>query len=190
MALGVDYCGLAKTSQNVFFLATLEKLIKYWPGGSYLVMKSTPRFTVGRPLIEIEYKQNSRKVRGFIATEGVGIIEPGDPYLSHFHDIYSNVDICPSVCPHLIGRYFNACNLIYNHNMIRQYDLALDKYWVTHNGYFRLATNAVSESISQRIFFFPLFYFLVLEDKVFLPSFCFFLVYKYEVLFYSFFSFN
>ena len=43
-AAGVDYCGPVKTSHKVFCLTTLEKLIKDWPGGSYLVMKSTPRF--------------------------------------------------------------------------------------------------------------------------------------------------
>ena len=44
MAAGVDYCEMAKTSHKGFCLATLEKLMKYWPGGLYLVLKSTPRF--------------------------------------------------------------------------------------------------------------------------------------------------
>ena len=39
-----DYCGPEKTSHRGFCLATLEKLMKYWPGGSYLVSKSTPIF--------------------------------------------------------------------------------------------------------------------------------------------------
>ena len=30
---GVDYCGPVKTSHKVFFLDTLEKLMKYWLGG-------------------------------------------------------------------------------------------------------------------------------------------------------------
>ena len=46
----------------------------------------------------------------------------------------------PFFCPHLLGRYFNACNSIDNHNRMRQSDLSLDKYWVTQSGYFRLAT--------------------------------------------------
>ena len=33
--------------------------------------------------------------------------------------------------------------MIYNHNSIRQSDLALEKYWVTHSGHFRLATKVV-----------------------------------------------
>ena len=44
MAAGVDYFRSVKTSHKVF-LATMKNLMKYWPGGSYLVMKSTPIFT-------------------------------------------------------------------------------------------------------------------------------------------------
>ena len=52
MAAGVNYCGPVKTSHRVFCLATLENLIKDWPGGSYLVMKSTPKVPGGRPLLD------------------------------------------------------------------------------------------------------------------------------------------
>ena len=69
--------------------------MKDWPGGSYLVFNSTPKFTGERPLLAIGYKYNSRKVLGFTATEGSGITETGDPYLSHFPDIFSNVSVCP-----------------------------------------------------------------------------------------------
>ena len=37
------YCGDIKTSHKVFFLSTLDILMKYWPGRSYLVIKSIPR---------------------------------------------------------------------------------------------------------------------------------------------------
>ena len=86
-AAGADYCGPARTSHKGFCLATLEKLTKDWPGGSYLVLKSTPRFLGEIPLLAIGYKYNSRKVLGFIATEGSGSTEQGDPYLSLFPDI-------------------------------------------------------------------------------------------------------
>ena len=62
------------------------------------------------------------------------------PYLSCFPDIYSNVSVCPVVHPHLLRIYFNACNEIEHHNMVQQSDKALDKYWVSQSGYFRLAT--------------------------------------------------
>ena len=139
-AAGVDYCGPVKTSHEGFCLAMLEKLMKDWPGGSYLVLNITPIFPGERPLLAIGYNYNSRKVLGFIATEGARSTEPGDPYLSRFLDIYSNVSVRPFVFPHLLGRYFNACNAIDNHNRMRQSDLLLDKYWVTQSGYFILAT--------------------------------------------------
>ena len=66
-------------SHKVSCLAMLENLRKDFPGGSYLVMKSTPRFTGERPLLTIGHKYNSRKVLGFFATEGYGNTEPGDP---------------------------------------------------------------------------------------------------------------
>ena len=114
--------------------------MKYWPGGSYLVIKSTPIFPGGIPLLATGRNYNSRKVIGFIATEGARSTKPGDPYLSCFPEIYSSVSVRPVVLPHFIGRYFNACNKIENHNSMRQSDLALDKYWVTQSGYFGLVT--------------------------------------------------
>ena len=86
--------------------------MKYWPVGSYLVMKITPRFPGGRTLLDVGYKYNYRKVLGFIYAEGDGSTELGDPYLSCFPDIYSNVSVRPVVCPNFLGRYFNACNAI------------------------------------------------------------------------------
>ena len=56
VAAGVDYCGPTKTSHKGFYLATLEKLMKDWPAGSYLVMKSTPIFPGEIPLLAIGYK--------------------------------------------------------------------------------------------------------------------------------------
>ena len=99
--------------------------MKDFPGGSYLVLKSTPIVPGDRTLMAIGYKYNSRKVLGFIDNEGDGIIEPG------------------VVCPHLIGRYFNICNEIDNHNRMSQYYLLRCKYWVTQSDYFILATIVV-----------------------------------------------
>ena len=101
-----------KTSHKVFCLSTLEKLMKDWPGGSYLVMNSTPIFTGSIPLLAIGYKYNSSKVLGFIAFEWAGNTGPVDTCLSCFPEIYSNVSVLPVVCPHFLGMYFNAFNAI------------------------------------------------------------------------------
>ena len=72
MPEGLDYCGPVKMSHEGFCLATLENLMNDWPGGSYIMIKSTPRAPHDRPLMAIGYKYNSRKVLGFISIEGTG----------------------------------------------------------------------------------------------------------------------
>ena len=106
-------------------------MMKDRPGGSYIVMKITAIFPGGRPLLDIGYKYNYRKVLGFISTEGGWSTELGDPYLSSFPDIYSNVSVCPVCRPHFICMYFNAFNAIENHNSMQQSDILLYKYCVT-----------------------------------------------------------
>ena len=53
MAEGVYYCGSVKMSHKGFCLATLEKLMKHWPVGSYLVLNSTLRVPGGIPRMDI-----------------------------------------------------------------------------------------------------------------------------------------
>ena len=55
-ATGVDYFGPAKMIHKSFCLTTLEKLMKDWPGGPYLIVKSNPIFNGERPLLDIGYK--------------------------------------------------------------------------------------------------------------------------------------
>ena len=74
MAQVFDSSGLEKTSHKEFSLATLEKLMKYWPGGSYLIINIPPKVPGDIPLMNIGYKYNYRKVLGFISTEGAGSI--------------------------------------------------------------------------------------------------------------------
>ena len=83
MAAEVDYYKPLKTSHKNLCLDTLERFMKGCLRWSYIVMKSTTRFPSSLPLLNIGYKYNSRKVLGFITTEGDGSTKPGDPYLSH-----------------------------------------------------------------------------------------------------------
>ena len=125
MAAGVDYCGPLKTNYKGFCIATLENLMKNCPEGSYIVMNSTPIVPGGRPLLDIGYKYNPRKVPGFITNEGFGITEPGDPRLSRFPDIYSIFSVRPVICTQFLGRHYNACNSIDNHKMMCKSDMLL-----------------------------------------------------------------
>ena len=53
---GVYYCGSVKMIHKGFFLATLEKLTKEWPGESHIVMKSNPIVTGDKQLMAIVNK--------------------------------------------------------------------------------------------------------------------------------------
>ena len=105
--------------------------------------------------MNIGYKCNYSKVIGFIATKGAESTDPGDSYLSCLLEIYSNVSVRRVFIPHLLVRYLNNCNEIDNHNMMQQYGLALEKYWVTYGGNFRLETTvSLSMGITDGKFLF------------------------------------
>ena len=96
-----------------------------------------------------------QEVLGFISTEGAGSTEPGVPYLSFCPENYSNVSIFPVLLPHMIFEYLSACNSIYNHKRMWKSEPSLDKYWVTHSLYFRLATTVSldMEIVDEKILF-------------------------------------
>ena len=53
MAEGVDYCGPVKNRHKGSCIATLEKFMKDFPEGSYLVMKINPRVPGDKSLMAI-----------------------------------------------------------------------------------------------------------------------------------------
>ena len=118
----------------------MEKLIKEWPIGYHIVIKSSPIVPDDRPLTETEYKCIYQKILGFIDTEGYGITEPGVPYLSSYPRSYSYLYIFLVIRTRVIVKYFSACNEIETDNRMCQSDLVLYKYWMTQSGYFVLLT--------------------------------------------------
>ena len=80
--------------------------------------------------MDIRYKYHSWNILWFINNEGYGSTTRLSLFIS-FPEKYYNVFIHPFVNPHVLGRYFNVCNAIYNHNIMRKSDLYLGKYWLT-----------------------------------------------------------
>ena len=111
-------------SQGVFH-GYVEKPTKECRRRFNIVSKSTPRVPGDRPLILIIYKYIYHKFLGFNAMEGGISKKLGVPYLSRYPENCSNVYISPVVCNKSTGRNFSACNAIYNHSTMRQYDIAL-----------------------------------------------------------------
>ena len=80
--VGAQLIGMVKTNTKGFCKETIKKLTKDCPGGSYLVLRSKPVVPGDRPLIDIGYKYNARKVPSFIVTDNAGSTKTGVTYLS------------------------------------------------------------------------------------------------------------
>ena len=55
-----------------------------------------------------------------------------------FTDSFCNVCVRLVDRPEVISDFFQAANVIDTANHVRQYELALEKKWCTHDPYFRL----------------------------------------------------
>ena len=99
MELGDELIGMVKTNTKGFCKETIEKLTKDWPGGSYLMLRNNHMVPGDRPLIAIGYNYNAPKVLSFIVTDNEGITNTGIPYSSKYPEQFTNVAICPVVCP-------------------------------------------------------------------------------------------
>ena len=104
MELGAEFIGMMKTNTKGFCKETIEKCTKYWPGGSYLVLRSNHMVPGSRPLISIGYKYNARNVIYFIVTDNAGITKTGITYLSKYTDQFTNVSIRPVACPLVMSK--------------------------------------------------------------------------------------
>ena len=62
VSIGVDLVGIVKTNTKVFCKDTIEVLVKDYPVGSYIVLRSNIMVTWKRLLIAIDYKYYSRKL--------------------------------------------------------------------------------------------------------------------------------
>ena len=129
-----------KTNTKVFFKAAIEGLMKYWPGVSYIVLRSNVMVPGERLIISIGYRYNSGKVLSFIAIAGAGITTLGIPYLSNYLDQFSNVSIQYDAGPNLMSNFFGLVNEVGPKNESRQSYLELEKFWVTQCGWLWLFT--------------------------------------------------
>ena len=119
MDVGADIIGMVKTNTKGLCKETIEKLTRYWPGGSYLVLRSNHMVPGGRPLISISYKYNARKVLYFIVTYNAGSTQAGLAYLSKYPDQFSNVAIRPVARPLVMHKCLGCVNEVNSHSKSR-----------------------------------------------------------------------
>jgi hypothetical protein len=103
----------------------------------------------GNHLICIGYKYSASKVLVFLGTRNAGSTKPGEPYIARFPDANGNVAQRSVPRPSVISKYFNDSNVIDSHNHARQYELALEKRWVTHDCFFRVASTLIGMTVTD-----------------------------------------
>ena len=131
-----------KTNHSRIPKKFLEDTMKDFPGGTWITLEGRAE-KEEVDLICIGYKYNKKKVLTFICTKGAGSTKGGEPYEAKFPDKFGNVCVRYIARPECVTTYFKFSNCVDLHNQARQYDLALEKKWITHNGYFRLYTTMV-----------------------------------------------
>ena len=112
--------------------------MKNWPPGSHLVLETTCE---GVDVVACGYKYNKRKVCCFVFTKGAGHTQEGKPYVAKWKDDNNNTRTRNVPRPDVISKYFGHSNVVDLFNQSRQFDLKLEKHWVTEDGYFRLLTS-------------------------------------------------
>ena len=109
---------VSKVQKNTKVLCKdiIEKITKYWTGGSYLMSRSKPMVPGGRPLIDIVYKYNAWNVLYFIVTDNSGKTQAGLPQFCKYLDQFANVSIHPVALPIFMYKLFFEVNEVNSHN--------------------------------------------------------------------------
>ena len=142
--IAANYIGVVKTNHSRYPKDFIMNTMKPWPAGSHLVLRTV--LNEGRrnerTIFALGYKYSKSKVLCFIFTEGAGHTECKDEnsYEAKWKDEKLNQLTRKIRRPQVCHAYFTGSNIIDVLNQNRQYDLALEKHWVTQDGNFRIMT--------------------------------------------------
>ena len=90
--------------------------------------RTIPTVTVGRPLIAIVYKYNTRKVFSFIFTFKTGSTQEDLTYLFNYPSQFYNISIYAVNCPLVLYEIFGYVNVFDSHKKSRHSDLEMKKF--------------------------------------------------------------
>ena len=130
-----------KNNSGLYPKAFIDGALKNAPGGVHIVLKGVA--PNGVELVALGYRYSTKTTLFFIATADAGSTRPGTPYEMKYTDDHGNVCLRHVERPDIISNFFRDSNAIDRHNQSRQFDLALEKTWLTQEPYFRLATTII-----------------------------------------------
>jgi hypothetical protein len=134
-----------KNNKGLFPKDYVEKALEDAPGGVHIVLKGTA--PNGIELLALGYRYSTKTTLFFVATADAGSTRPGKEYEMKYTDDHGNVCVRLVERPDIISNFFADSNTIDKHNQARQFDLALEKTWLTQDPYFRLATTLIGMNV-------------------------------------------
>ena len=137
---GNAFFGQVKSNHSLFPKDYIEEALKDAPGGVHIVLKSTHQEV---ELITLGYRYSSKRTLHFIFTSDAGSTTPGTPYEMKFTDSFGNIHVRDVDRPDIASKFFKDSNCVDSHNHARQFELALEKKWLTDNAHFRLSTTMI-----------------------------------------------
>jgi len=145
---GMEGIFQVKTGHRMYPKAFIEDSLKGMPGGVHIVLEGVNGPT-GERLIAIGYRYSSKTTCCFVMTTGAGTTRPGLPYEMKYPTEQGNVGVRYVDRPDVISRYFADSNCVDRHNQARQFELHLEKCWVTMDPYFRLHTTLLGICVTD-----------------------------------------
>ena len=142
---GFDCILQIKQNHSLYPKKQITEILTGLPGGTKVVLTGT--HSSGVNLVATGYKYNTKTILYFVSTEQAASTTDGTPYEMKWTDEYSNVHIRTVPRPELVSFFFEHVNAVDVHNHLRQHCLKLEKKWVTHNPYFRLATTLTGMNV-------------------------------------------
>jgi hypothetical protein len=136
-----------KTGHALYPEKFMEEKLKEAPGSCWITMQGKgPR---GTDLLAIGYKYNSKRILKFVATSNAGSTKAGTPYDIKLCESYINVCVRKVNRPAIVSQFFDDSNCIDSHNHVRQFELALEKRWFTHDPFFHLHTTLTGMTVTD-----------------------------------------
>jgi len=138
------FTGVIKTAHADFPKAFLTERLKGKGAGAHYYLTAE---IAGVTYYAIGYRYTQKRNVYLITNRGD--LMNGKPYLQRWADEFSNV--CSRAIPRftLISEYFQYSNTVDIHNQYRQKLLALEKAWVTTDGWFRIFTTIVGTVVTD-----------------------------------------
>ena len=136
-----------KTNSGLYPKKFIEDALTDAPGGVSIVLAGTAPNE--QKLIAIGYRYSRKTTLFFVMTAGAGSTKPGRPYIMKYTDGYGNLCSREVERPAVLSDFFEHSNTIDRHNQSRQYDLALEKSWVTKDCFFRLSTTLIGIHVTD-----------------------------------------